>query len=182
MAVTLMLFARQPKARTSARVKQDLKEMENTVKVTCFSLCWLVWFTWVGNHRDLIFCRGDMFGLYHNNIQSAAASLLSFFPFLIPVPIYSSYSSYDVALLVLTSLLHVNCWLYRWTFMCVVFTSQTLTSATWRTMVAVYTSAPIYQAIIAALVMMDSIWLMMDITAWVRSDEQHSDVMDQLWW
>lgn len=36
MAVTLMLFVRLPKARTSARVKQDLKEMENTARVRCF--------------------------------------------------------------------------------------------------------------------------------------------------
>lgn len=35
MAVTLMLFVRLPKAHTSARVKQALKEMENTVKVIC---------------------------------------------------------------------------------------------------------------------------------------------------
>lgn len=35
MAVTLMLFVRLPKAHTSARVKQALKEMENTAKVTC---------------------------------------------------------------------------------------------------------------------------------------------------
>lgn len=35
MAVTLMLFVRLPKAHTSARVKQALKEMENTAKVIC---------------------------------------------------------------------------------------------------------------------------------------------------
>lgn len=35
MAVTLMPFVRLPKSRTSARVKQALKEMENTVKVMC---------------------------------------------------------------------------------------------------------------------------------------------------
>lgn len=35
MAVTLMLFVRLPKAHTSARVKQALKEMENTAKVMC---------------------------------------------------------------------------------------------------------------------------------------------------
>ena len=33
IAVTLMLFVRRPKVHTSARVKQVLKEMENTVKV-----------------------------------------------------------------------------------------------------------------------------------------------------
>lgn len=33
MAVTLMLFVRRPKARTSARVEQALKEMDDTVKV-----------------------------------------------------------------------------------------------------------------------------------------------------
>lgn len=33
IAVTLMLFVRRPKAHTSARVKQGLKEMENTAKV-----------------------------------------------------------------------------------------------------------------------------------------------------
>lgn len=33
MAVTLTLFVRLPKARTSARVKQDLRETENTAKV-----------------------------------------------------------------------------------------------------------------------------------------------------
>lgn len=36
MAVTLMLFVRLPRAHTSARVKQALREMENTVKVICF--------------------------------------------------------------------------------------------------------------------------------------------------
>lgn len=35
MAVTLMQFVRLPKAHTSARVKQALKEMENTAKVMC---------------------------------------------------------------------------------------------------------------------------------------------------
>lgn len=35
MAVTLMLFVRLPKAPTSARVKQALREMENTAKVMC---------------------------------------------------------------------------------------------------------------------------------------------------
>lgn len=72
MAVTLMLFVRLLKAHTSARVKQALKEMENTVK--------------------------------------------------------------------------------------------TLMNATWSTMVAVYMNATIFQAITAALVMMGSIWHMMDIT------------------
>lgn len=38
MAVTLMPFVRLPKAHTSARVKQALKEMENTAKVMCL-LC-----------------------------------------------------------------------------------------------------------------------------------------------
>lgn len=49
------------------------------------------------------------------------------------------------------------------------FFSQTSMNATWSTMVAAYTSATIYQAIIAALVMTDSIWHMMDITVSVRS-------------
>lgn len=72
MAVTLMLFVRLPKALTSARVKQALKEMGNTAK--------------------------------------------------------------------------------------------TLTSATWSTMVAVYTNATIYQGIIAALATTASIWHTMDTT------------------
>lgn len=42
--------------------------------------------------------------------------------------------------------------------------AKTPMNVTWSTMVAVYMSATTSQAIIAALVMMDSIWHMMDIT------------------
>ena len=55
----------------------------------------------------------------------------------------------------------------------VMFTSQTSMNATWSTTVAVYTSAPIYQAIIAALVMTDSIWHMTDTTVSVSSALNH---------
>lgn len=61
----------------------------------------------------------------------------------------------------------------RWTLIYVVFTSQTLMNATWSTMGAVYMSATTYRAIIAALVMTDSIWHMTDITVLVRSSLNH---------
>lgn len=49
-------------------------------------------------------------------------------------------------------------------FLHVAFNSQTSMNATWSIMVAAYTSATIYLEIIAALVMTDLIWHMMDIT------------------
>lgn len=42
-------------------------------------------------------------------------------------------------------------------------------------MVVVFMSATTYQATIAALVMMDSIWPMMDTTVWVRRPLEHKD-------
>lgn len=44
MAVTLMLFVKLPKAPTSARVKQALKEMETTAKVMSVigNVCYVV--------------------------------------------------------------------------------------------------------------------------------------------
>lgn len=64
------------------------------------------------------------------------------------------------------NVLHFNVLMCRLTLIYLFFfTSQTLMNATWSIMVAAYTSATIYQAIIAALVMTDSIWHMTDITA-----------------